>query len=1173
LNIFVKSDVLKGQHFMNQNTFLACLLLTQPLLAGQQQLSSSDHVPEGLEKSDWQSIRAAHEAWKHEFRQVEGVWQASNPGQRWTISFDGRGFIAKPNESAWNWGLQLHSYGFSSNQQMVSGTPEVKTREQRLSYHWQGGLEEWFVNDGRGLEHGFTVPERPKAVVSGEPLVFTLQTMGSLSPSVSQDVQTVYFRDAAGAPVLHYAGLKVWDANGNILTSRFEQGHDGKFQIAIEEAGATYPITIDPIAQQAYLKASNTPSGGTGTFDSFGTSVSVSGNTVVVGAPGENSSTKGVNTAPNENAGYSGAAFVFVRNGTSWSQQAYLKASNTGKNDEFGSSVAIITETIVVGARFEASSTKGVNTTPNDASFGSGAAYVFVRSGTVWSQQAYLKASNAGENDAFGTSVAFSNNTLVVGAPGESSSSKGINSTPNEDASNAGAAYVFIRSGTTWSQQAYLKASNSGEDDEFGISVAASADTLVVGAAGESSNTQGVNTSPNDFAFDSGAAYVFFRSGTTWTQQAYLKASNTGVNDKFGVSVAVSSNTLVVGASQEDSSTTSVNSTPNESAENSGAAYVFVRSGSVWSQQAYLKARNSGTEDQFGTSVSVSGETLVVGAPFEASSSKGVNSTANNTSSASGAAYVFIRSGTTWSQQAYLKASNSGMNDEFGTSVAVSSNTVIVGARFEASSTNGINTTSDNGAEDSGAAYVFFRNGTAWAQEAYMKHSGNLPGGDYFGSAVAVSGNTVVVGAAGEDSSTKGVNSTPNESGSDAGAAYVFVRNGSTWTQQAYLKASNTGISDYFGTSVAIAANIIVVGAPGEDSSTTGVNSTSNNTAVNSGAAYVFVRNGSTWTQQAYLKASNTGSGDFFGDSVAVSATTVVVGAPDEDGGTTGVNSVPNENASDSGAAYVFTSSGTVWSQQAYLKASNTEEDDEFGTSVSISGNSLIVGAPGEDSSTKGVNSSPNNIGIDSGAAYVFTRNTAIWSQQAYLKASNTSLYDAFGTSVAISENIAVVGAPLESSSTTGVNTSSNENSPYSGAAYAFIRSGTVWTHQAYIKPLNTDFYDFFGSSVAVSGETIVVGALFESSSTIGINTTPNNNALWSGAAYVFVRSSNIWSQQAYLKASNTGAEDFFGASVAVSEGTVVVGAFREDSNTKGVNSTPNNSGFDSGAVYIFTGF
>ena len=201
-----------------------------------------------------------------------------------------------------------------------------------------------------------------------------------------------------------------------------------------------------------------------------------------------------------------------------------------------------------------------------------------------------------------------------------------------------------MRSGTNWSQQAYLKASNTGAGDQFGLLAAASGDTVVISAPHEASNATGVNgIQTNNNAVGSGAVYVFVRNGTNWSQQAYLKASNTGAGDNFGEPVDVSGDTIVVGAEAEDSNATGVNGIlTNNSAAGSGAAYVFVRNGTNWSQQAYLKASNTGANDLFGLVVAHSGNTVVVGAPFEASNAIGVNGNQSNNSAAnSGAVYVF----------------------------------------------------------------------------------------------------------------------------------------------------------------------------------------------------------------------------------------------------------------------------------------------------------------------------------------------------------------------------------------------------------------------------------------------------------------------------------------------------------------------------------------------------
>ena len=683
---------------------LACALLLPVISAlalepgKPQNLTSPNQVPEGLAKSDWASIRAAYEAWRHAFQPVEGGWQARNPGQQWTTRFDGRGFLATPRDGAWTWGLELKSYGFGNFQTPVGATPPVVAAEgQRLSCQWDGTVQEWWVNDQRGLEHGYTVKERPARKDASE-LSFLLTTRGGLTPRISDDAKGVLFQDASGATVVNYTGLKVWDADGKVLASRFEKGSvPGSVRLHVAEAGARYPLTIDPIAQQAYLKASNTGAG-----DLFGHSVAVSGDTVVVGALGEDAIATGVNGTVDESASMAGAAYVFVRSGTTWSQQAYLKASNTGAGDWFGYSVAVSGDTVVVGAPLEDGSATGVNGTAAEGAPDSGAAYVYLRSGTTWSQQAYLKASNTGWYDYFGWSVAVSGSTVLVGSINEDGSATGVNGTVTDGARGSGAAYVFVRSGTAWSQQAYLKAHQVTPDDQFGTSVAVSGDTLVVGAPYDDGSATGVNGTVDEGTPQAGAAYVFVRSGTTWSQQAYLKAHQVTPDDQFGTAVAVSGDTLMVGAPYEDGSATGVNGTVDEGAPRAGAAYVFVRSGTTWSQQAYLKAHQVTPDDQFGTSVAVSGDTVVVGANKEDGSATGVNGPVTEGASSAGAAYVYVRSGTTWSQQAYLKA-HQIMSAEFGYSVAVSGDTVVAGAR----SATGGNGPVNGEASASGAAYIF----------------------------------------------------------------------------------------------------------------------------------------------------------------------------------------------------------------------------------------------------------------------------------------------------------------------------------------------------------------------------------------------------------------------------------------------------------------------------------
>ena len=394
-----------------------------------------------------------------------------------------------------------------------------------------------------------------------------------------------------------------------------------------------------------------------------------------------------------------GAVYVFVRDGNSWSQQAYLKASNTDPIDLFGWSVAIDGDTLVVGAQGEASNARGVNGDQNNNAMQYiGAAYVFTRNGTQWSQQAYLKASNTSvASSAFGYAVAISGDTLVVSA--------------NNRMSGRGAVYVFTRSDNTWIQQGYLFASNADFGDIFGQSVAISGDVLAVGAFNEGSSATGVNGDQSDNSrAGSGAVYVFTRNGSVWTQTDYLKASNPGFGDNFGVSVALDGNTLVVGAFHEDSNATGMNGDQSSnSASDAGAVYIFTRDGNSWSQQAYLKASNSGNGDFFGRWVELSGSTLVVGANHEASATTGVNGDqSNNSTPSAGAAYVFTRSGAEWSQQDYIKASNTGSGDRFGKAFDFHDDVLVIGGFLEDSNATGINgNQSSNSAEDAGAAYVF----------------------------------------------------------------------------------------------------------------------------------------------------------------------------------------------------------------------------------------------------------------------------------------------------------------------------------------------------------------------------------------------------------------------------------------------------------------------------------
>ncbi|MEK7285870.1 MAG: integrin [Nitrospirota bacterium] len=512
----------------------------------------------------------------------------------------------------------------------------------------------------------------------------------------------------------------------------------------------------------------------------------------------------------------SGLCSVFSNEQTALSAMVsaipYIKASDTNAKHSFGASIALSGDgnTLAIGASGEDSETTTIT----------GAVYLFTKVGTTWAQQQVpLKASNAEAGDQFGHAVSLSHDglTLAVGAIGESSATTTINGDQADNTATAsGAVYLFSRTATTtWAQHTYLKASNADEDDRFGHAISLSRDgnTLAIGATGESSTTTTINGDQSDNgASNAGAVYLFTKVETTWTQQAYLKASNAEEGDFFGGAVSLNGDghTLAVGAANEASAYSGINSTGQSSdgASNAGAVYLFVRSGTTWSQQAYIKASNPDAEDQFGNSLSLSanGNTLAVGATGEDSAASGTRNGANTDGQASdladdaGAVYIFARAGVDWSQQSYIKASNPATQ-----------------------------TVTDTGVE-----YI---------------------GGGALGSSVSLSvdGNTLAVGATGEKSNAVAIGGNQENDESDgSGAVYLFNRSAdATWSQKAYIKASNTeldageapGQADSFGVSVSLSGDgkMLAVGANGEDSNALGINGDiMNNGAIDSGAVYLY---------------------------------------------------------------------------------------------------------------------------------------------------------------------------------------------------------------------------------------------------------------------------------------------------------------------------------------------
>jgi len=381
-----------------------------------------------------------------------------------------------------------------------------------------------------------------------------------------------------------------------------------------------------------------------------------------------------------------------------------------------------------------------------------------------------------------------------------------------------------------------------------------------------------------------------------WLEQDKLLASDGAANNHFSSSVSIDGDYAIIGAYHDD-----------DNGDFSGSAYIFTRSGSTWTEQAKLLAIDGQAGDEFGYSVSIDGDYAIVGARNE-----------DYNGEDSGSAYIFTRSGSTWTHQAKLTAINGEADDEFGCSVSINGEWAIVGARFD----------DDNGV-DSGSAYMLKRYGSVWVHEEKLIASDGQAYAE-FGCSVSIDGEYAIIGAYLDDDIV-----------TDSGSAYIFTNTGSTWLQQAKLLATDREDYDYFGKSVSINQDYAIIGAYGDDDN-----------GDRSGSAYIFTRSGSTWNEQAKILASDGELIDYFGLSVSIDEEYAIIGAYHDD-----------DNGDWSGSAYIFTRSGSTWNEQAKLTASDGQTFDEFGYSVSIDGDYAIIGAFGD-----------NENGVGSGSAYVYIK-------------------------------------------------------------------------------------------------------------------------------------------------------------------------------------------------------
>ena len=380
-----------------------------------------------------------------------------------------------------------------------------------------------------------------------------------------------------------------------------------------------------------------------------------------------------------------------------------------------------------------------------------------------------------------------------------------------------------------------------------------------------------------------------------------------------------------------------------------------------------------------------------------------------------------------------LTAADTTGGQQFGNPVAVYGDTMIIGAPGDAT-----------GGDASGAAYIFERAGGVWTEQ--IKLIKDTPVSfDLFGQAVATNGETVVVGALGD-----------NEVSTSAGAVYVYRKVSGVWTFQDQLLASDAETFDNFGSSLAMSGTTLVVGAEGDDTACPA------DPFCNSGAAYVFEEIGGTWTEDDKLVPSDTEEDDFFGRVVATDATTIVVGAEEED-----------ESGSNAGAAYVFENDGGGWMEAEKLLADDGTMDDNFGVAVAVAGTTVVVGARRDDDG-----------GNASGSAYVFDQIGGLWTQSQKLTASDASIADNFGSAVSMQANTISIGAP------------SDDHSGFNGAGsvYRFILTGSTWAEEQKLIAADSRDNQLFGSSVALDGDELAIGAFGDDD--VGAE---------SGAVYLFV--------------------------------------------------------------------
>jgi hypothetical protein len=757
------------------------------------------------------------------------------------------------------------------------------------------------------------------------------------------------------------------------------------------------------VAPDARLARPGGP-GNDGVFgEALGSAVAVSGNTLLVGAPEDRIARLGI----------LGSVYVFVREPAGWRLDTKLLAPDGAAGDRFGASLALSGDTALIGAPGD-----DVGTAADR-----GSAHVFVRTASGWAPQARLDALDAGMGAAFGSSIALSGDTALVGAPGAAVG--GV--------ASFGSAWVFQRSGATWAQQARLTATDAAANQLFGTAVALSGTRVVVGAPGRVAV---------------GGAYVFERNGSAWLQQATL-VPGAADGGRAGTRVAIEGETIVLGEPRW------------------GQAFIFERSGAFWLEQPSLDPPAGSSGAAYGDAVAISGDLVAVGQPFarvEGSYGRGTVDVWRRVAGAwtrvhriapavglpgafgkavaleggrlvigatdggsgptiSGAVSVFEGAEATLGAPLVLGA-GIGPNGGMGEAVAIDGDTLVLGAPFDPSAyvyvrSNGtwslqqrlvvpapvgrsvavdgdtlvVGSPNDyipNGAgfnQAQGSAWVFVRADGQWNLQQRLL----LPDGaelEFFGAAVAVDGDTIAIGipnarVGGEESQ---------------GAVQVYSRSGSTWAAQARVVADEFAYFQQFGGALALDGDRMAIGS-------------------RAGLAWIFERSGITWSRTAILTTSYPA--DRFGRAIALSGDRVLVGASARSIG----------GIVERGAADIFERIDGQWRLRGQLLASDGQAYDYFGVSVALNGDTALIG------------NFPANGGPprSSEAAYVFERRGSGWRQDARWRPEDLVIYDGFGIAVALSGRTAIIGAPYTAGAAPWGNPGEGAGYVYSHVPYALF--------------------------------------------------------------------------------------------------------------------------------------